>query len=106
MRGTGSDKERLYANGVVYAPKISMRKSYANGAEVVLKAATAAPDTELSVQIDGVEVCRETVGGDGKFACTLDFDTTAEGDYTAELYFGEDLIDSRDFTIRPSRNRG
>ena len=105
VRGTGSAREALYAAGWVYAPRLNLRKSYANGVVPVIRASRAAADTELSVQVDGVEVCRETVGSDGKFECMADFDTTAEGDYTVELYYGEDLIDSRDITIRPARNK-
>lgn len=99
-RGEGASTEFLYATAWVYAPKVSLRKSYRNGAAVVARAAHAAPGSELTMRIDGVQVCKDFVGEDGNFECIVDMDTTVAGDYTLEMYDGETLIDSRDFTIR------
>jgi len=100
LRGAGTSTEFLYATAWVYAPKVNVRKSYRNGAAVVARAFHAAPGSELTMVIDGVQVCRDYVGEDGSLECILDLDTTVAGDYTLEMYDGETLIDSREFTIR------
>ena len=97
---TGRTK-RLNAKTTIYVPKTKVRGIAREGGTITARITAAAPDSEISISIDGEELCAGTADRNGRLACT--FDSPVAGDYTLTTTVNGVETAANAISVRPIR---
>ena len=102
VRTTDSGRtKRLKARTTIYVPKTKVRAIAREGATITARITSAAPDSEVSISIDGEELCAGSADRSGRLACT--FDSPSAGDYTLTTTVNGVETAANAITVRPIR---